>query len=227
MKDKLFVISLGGSLIVPDQIDSDFLKNFKKLIDSFLKKGCKFVIISGGGKTCRNYVQAAKNVLKLSDDDCDWLGIHSTRLNAHLLRTIFYKNASPVIVTHPLEKFVFNGQILIAAGWKPGRSTDYIAVMLAKKLKAKKIINLSNIDYAYDKDPRKHKDAKPIMEASWKEFRKILPKKWSPASNSPFDPVASAEAEKSKLEVVIMNGKNLENLKNYLLDKDFIGTKIT
>lgn len=227
MKDKLFVISLGGSLIVPDQIDSDFLKNFKKLIDSFLKKGCKFVIICGGGKTCRNYVQAARNVLKLSDEDCDWLGIHSTRLNAHLLRTIFYKTASPKIITHPLEKIVFDGQILIAAGWKPGFSTDFDAVILAKKLKAKKIINLSNIDYAYDKDPRKHKDAKPITDIKWPQFRKLLPKKWSPASNSPFDPIASAEAEKFKLEVAILNGRNMENLKNYLLDKDFIGTKIT
>jgi len=220
------VISLGGSLIVPDQIDSEFLKNFKKLIDELIKKGHRFVLICGGGKTARNYVQSASKVVKINNEDCDWLGIHCTRLNAHLLRTIFHKSANPKIVTHPLERFKFTEKILIAAGWKPGFSTDYDAVILANKLKAKKIINLSNIDFAYDKDPKKFKNAKPIMNINWPDFRKILPKKWSPGLNSPFDPIASEKAEKLKLEVAILNGKNLENLKDCILGKEFIGTKI-
>ncbi|NTU99420.1 UMP kinase, partial [Candidatus Falkowbacteria bacterium] len=87
--NNITIISLGGSLIVPDQIDTAFLKAFKKLLESRIKEGERFILISGGGRTARNYQQAAKSVAKLHDDDVDWLGIHATRINAHLLRTIF------------------------------------------------------------------------------------------------------------------------------------------
>ncbi len=220
------IISLGGSLIVPDEIDINFLKEFKKIILKHVNRGRRFVIITGGGKTCRKYQAAANSVTKLTLEDMDWLGIHVTRLNAHLLRSIFHKEAHPRIIKNPTENIHFNEKILIAAGWKPGCSTDYDAVLFAKNLGIKKLANLSNIDYAYDKDPKKFKDATPISDIKWKEFRKILPKKWDPGLNSPFDPIASKVAQKLDMEVAILNGKNLENFEKYLDGKTFIGTKI-
>jgi len=222
-----YVISLGGSLIAPPGgIDWKFLKDFRKLIISETKKGNRFFIIAGGGITCRNYIAAADKVVKVSDEDRDWLGIHSTRLNAHLLRTIFHDIAHPEIIKNPT--FHMNGQekIFIAGGWKPGWSTDYVAVMLAKEYKIKNVINLSNIDYVYTRDPRKHKDAKLIKEINWKNFRKIVGNKWDPGLNAPFDPVASRLSEELGLKVVIMNGKKLENLKSCLDGKSFKGTVI-
>ncbi|MEI7497739.1 MAG: UMP kinase [Candidatus Falkowbacteria bacterium] len=224
--NNITIISLGGSLIVPDQIDVAFLKSFKRVIDNLTTKGERFVLICGGGKTCRYYQSAAKSVIKLTDEDLDWLGIHSTRLNAHLLRTIFYQSANPKIITHPLEKIHFSESILIAAGWKPGRSTDYVAVLIAKQLKAKRILNLSNITCVYDKDPAKYKNAHPITKINWPEFRKLLPEKWSPGANAPFDPVASKLAHKLGLEVDILDGKNYANLRKCLTSQKFIGTKI-
>jgi uridylate kinase len=44
--------------------------------------------------------------------------------------------------------------------------------------------------------------------------------------NKPFDPIASKLAEKSKIKVVIMNGKNIENFTACLEGKDFVGTVI-
>lgn len=226
LMNNITIISLGGSLIVPDQIDTAFLKGFKKLIDSQTGKGQRFVIICGGGRTARTYQAAAKGVIKLTDEDIDWLGIHATRINAHLLRTIFYQTANPKIITHPLEKIRFTESLLIAAGWKPGWSTDYDAVLIARQLGAKRVINLSNITHVYDKDPRKFSDAKKIERIDWKEFRKMLPEKWSPGANAPFDPIASKLAEKLGLEVDILDGKNLKNLKACLEEKKFIGTTI-
>jgi len=226
MSKNLIVISVGGSLIVPEKIDLNFLKTFKKLILKYIKKGKKFVIICGGGKTARNYQKMAKNFRGVKKEDVDWLGIYGTLINACLLKAIFHKWSHPKIIENPSEKINFKERILIAAGWKPGFSTDYDAVLLAKNFGAKKIINLTNIDYVYDKDPKKFKDAKPKKQISWKEFRKLLPKKWSPGLNVPFDPVASREAQKLQLEVVIINGKKLKNLENYLENKNFIGTKI-
>jgi hypothetical protein len=63
------------------------------------------------------------------------------------------------------------------------------------------------------KDPKKFPDAKIIKESSWADFRKILPTEWDPGLNAPFDPIAAKKAEELGLEVVIMNGKNIENLK--------------
>lgn len=228
---KTIIISLGGSLIVPDEIDWQFVKNFKKLITEYIKKKYKFIIITGGGKTARKYIEAAVKVgnSKVTSDDKDWLGIHATRMNAHFVRTIFREYSHPRINTNPhdLEEFYnFKEPILVAAGWRPGFSTDFDAVVLAKYMDIKKVANLSNIDYVYTKDPKKFSDAKKIEKISWKNFRKIVGNKWDPGMNAPFDPIASKIADEEKIEVAIMNGKDLMNLKNYLDEKIFKGTVI-
>jgi uridylate kinase len=227
--NKTVIISLGGSLIVPDEIDWKFVKNFKKLIEKYIRKKYKFIIITGGGKICRKYQDAASKVTKLTDDDRDWLGIHSTRMNGHFIRTVFREYAHPKINTNPnkLQGFKnFKENILVAAGWKPGWSSDYDAVMLAKNMHFKTIVNFSNINYVFDKDPKKYKDAKKIEKISWQDFRKIVGDKWHPGMSAPFDPIASKLAQQSGLEVIIMNGKNLNNLNNYLEGKKFQGTII-
>ncbi len=220
------IISLGGSLIVPDKLDIEFLKKFRGLVLSHVKKGKRFIIICGGGRTAREYQHAASAVTELTRDDLDWLGIHSTRLNAHLLRTVFRKEAHPVIIKNPNKKIQTSRPVIIASGWRPGCSTDYDAVLLAKNYRAKTIINLSNIDYVYDKDPAKHKDAKPLKEIKWEDFRKLVGDKWDPGLNAPFDPVASKEAHRLGLEIIIMNGSRPENLDNYLNGKGFKGSVI-
>ncbi len=229
MKQKLAIISLGGSLIVPEEIDWQFVKKFKKTIENQIKNGYKFVIIAGGGKLARKYQEAASKITKLTNDDRDWLGIHATRMNAHFIRTIFRQNCHPVINKNPndLEDFYnFKEDIMVASGWRPGFSTDYDAVLLAKYLGAKKVLNLSNIDFVCDKDPRKFPDAKKLENIAWKDFRKMVGSTWDPGMNAPFDPIASKLAEEIGLEVAIMNGKNLKNIENYLDDKKFKGTVI-
>ena len=222
------VISVGGSLIAPPQgLDVAFLKKFKVLLEKGIKSGFKFVIITGGGATARNYQTAARKIGELNSEDLDWLGIHSTRLNGHLLRSLFRKDAYPALVKNPKAKVRTDKPIIIAAGSKPGWSTDYVAVAIAKNMGAKKIINLSNINYVYTKDPNKFKDAEIIKEISWTEFRKLIPKKWDPGTHSPFDPVAAKLADESKMEAVIINGKNLSELQKYLEEKKFRGTRIT
>ncbi len=229
MNKKTIIISLGGSLIVPEEIDWKFIKKFKALIENQIEKGYKFILITGGGKTARKYIEAAAKVDAIANEDKDWIGIHATRMNAHFIRTIFREHAHPRINTNPhdLEDFYnFKENILVAAGWRPGFSTDYDAVVLAKYLDIKNIINLSNIDYVCDKDPRKFPDCKKIKEISWSGFRKMVGDKWDPGMNAPFDPIASKLAEEENIKVVIMNGKKIGNLENYLDGKKFSGTII-
>jgi len=223
---KTFVISLGGSLIVPDQINVAYLRKFKIIIDKFVRKGYRFVIVTGGGKTARRYMDAAKEIVDLHPEDIDWIGIHATRINAHLLRVLFRDEAHPVIIKNPTAKIDFKENVLVAAGWKPGCSSDYDAVLLAENLGLKEVINLTNIDYVYDKDPKNFKNAKMFENISWKDFRKIVGDKWVAGLNVPFDPIASKEAEKNHLKVVIANGGDLNNFEKILEGRDFKGTII-
>lgn len=225
------ILSLGGSLIVPkDGIDSQFLSDFNQFIrQQIASKNRRFFIICGGGRTTRDYQQVAVKVMadKITHDDQDWLGIHATRLNAHLLRTIFQDIALPYII-HNYQKIyqVNNKPVVICAGWKPGWSTDYCAVMVAKNYGAKTIINLSNIDKVFNKDPKKFSDAKPINKISWENFQKLVGDKWIPGLNMPFDPIASKLAKKLNLTVMILNGRNITNLTSAIDGKKFIGTVV-
>ena len=222
---KTIILSLGGSVIIPDKIDVNFLKNFKKIVEKFVQKNYKFVIFCGGGNLARDYQKAASQIIKLNNDDLDWIGIKVTWINAFLVKTMFRNIAENLIVTDPTKKINFKKKILIAAGWKPGWSTDYDAILLAKQLKVKTVINMSNIDYVYNKDPRKNKNVKKIINICWKHFRELTGSKWQAGLNKPFDPIAAKEAEKSKIKVFII-GKNLKNFENLLNNKKFNGTTI-
>ncbi|MBU1956093.1 UMP kinase [Patescibacteria group bacterium] len=228
MSQEVIIVSLGGSIIIPGKIDFNFLKKFRVLILKYLKQGKKFFIVTGGGSTARHYQQSASKVISLTKNDLDWLGIHGTKINAHLLRTIFRQQAYPKIITNPTKaKTNIKTPIVIASGWKPGWSTDFVAVKLAQTYKAKTILNLSNLSFVCDKDPKKFKDAKPIKKINWQNFRKLVGNKWDPGLNLPFDPIASMLAEKLNLTVVILKGTDIKNLDSFLNNKIFKGTVIT
>lgn len=223
------VMSVGGSLIVPDGIDTKFLTEFKNLIERQITfKGRRFIIIAGGGKTARRYQDAAAGVTELDPEDLDWMGIHATRLNGHLLRTIFRDIAYPEMITNPDEitDVPKDNALIIAAGYRPGASTDLRAVQIAVHTGATKLMNLSNIDYVHTDDPRKNPDAKKIEDINWTDFIKLIPTEWNPGLSSPFDPVAARAAQSQKLEVTIVNGQKISEIEKYLEGESFIGTKI-
>ncbi len=222
------VMSVGGSLIVPDHIDTKFLASLKDLITTETASGRRFILIAGGGKTSRRYVDAATEVSSLDNDDMDWLGIHATRLNGHLLRTVFRDLAHPVMVTNPDDVLdtPAEAKLVIGAGYRPGSSSDLQAVRIAERVGATKMINLSNIDYVYTADPRTDPTAEKIEDITWSDFRKLIPEEWGPNLSSPFDPVAARTAQEKNIEVANINGTNLVSLKNYLDGKAFTGTRI-
>lgn len=233
MKSKPSIIALGGSLIVPapGKINTAFLKRFRGFILKFVRQGYRFVIVAGGGKTARTYQQAAGKIGKLSFEDADWLGIHATRMNAHLLRTIFRKWAHAVVLDNPNKKLnratLKKYPILIASGWKPGWSTDYIAVLLAKRFGAKQILDAGNIPYVFTNDHRRYQNAKPIRKMTWRAYQKLVGSRWIPGMSSPIDPVAAKEARKSQINAVVFLGTDFKNFRNILEGKKFRGTTIT
>ncbi|MBI2452799.1 MAG: UMP kinase [Parcubacteria group bacterium] len=232
MKSPYIVIHLGGSAVVPhlsDEggINTAFLRDFLVFIRRQLRKGKRFIIVIGGGKVCRVYQRSARKVEKISNWDLDWIGIHAARLNSHLLRTIFVKEAYSVIIDHdPLEEEVemmkhSDRNLFIASAWRPGWSTDYVAVRGAGN-----VIIAKDTPFVYDVDPRKNKAAKALKKISWKAYKKIIPSAWTPGLSTPVDPVAARLAEKIKVTAKVLKAANLKSFKAAVDGKPFEGTVI-
>jgi len=224
------VISLGGSIVAPEGVDGKFLTDFADLVRGLLEedKERRFIFVVGGGGPARAWQNAYKEICKgaVSDEEADWIGIMATRLNAQLVKAVMAEWCFQDVVTDPTLAQPISGRVLVAAGWKPGFSSDNDAVLLAGRFNAKTVINLSNIEKVYTGDPKKDPHAKPLDRISWDDFRAMVGDTWVPGTNVPFDPVASRHAQELGLKVICAAGRNLENLKNIVRGGDFTGTTI-
>lgn len=225
----LFVLSLGGSIIAPEDVDTAFLLSFRTSIMNYLEedKERRLIIVTGGGSVARKYQKALRTLSPENKDEEDMLGIKATYINAELIKGIFSEYVLDPIVNNPTLDNPFTGRILIASGWKPGFSTDTDAIYLAIKYGAKLVINLSNTKMVYTDDPRKNPKAKPIEKISWDNFITMVGSEWKPGLNVPFDPVASALAKKNDINVICADGRNIENTINILLEEKYVGTLIS
>ena len=230
---RISVLSVGGSIIAPDKVNSVFLSDFLAKIKTYLNANPedKLIFVCGGGAPARVYQQAYREVIAdVSEQDSgaqDWIGIKATHINAELVKAIFGNLCKDSVVTNPTAEDVsFSGRILVAGGWKPGFSTDTDAVYLAKRFGAKLVINLSNIAKVYTDDPRKNPDAKPIDSISWADFRAMVGDEWVPGKNAPFDPIASRLAQEAGIRVICADGRNTQNTLAILNGEAFEGTVI-
>ncbi|MCL1818542.1 MAG: UMP kinase [Spirochaetaceae bacterium] len=222
------VLSLGGSLVAPDRVDTAYLAEFRKVLREYLAKdnSRRLVLVIGGGGPARLWQAAYREIAEKPENDAqDWIGIAATRLNGELVRTIFAGECGDGLVINP-EEAVFTGRVLVAAGWKPGFSSDYDAVFLAEKFGSSTVINLSNISKVYTADPKTDPSARPLDKLTWEEFRAIVGDDWTPGKNAPFDPIAARRAEELNMKVIVAAGKDLANLRALLEDEPFTGTTI-
>jgi len=232
MVKKVIVISLGGSLIVPDKVDYEFLKEFKKTLEKNKKK-YKFVVVCGGGKPARTYIKGLENEklnLKKKQYLQSLLGISITRLNARFLTYFFGKDANEGI-PHDMKQikgllrkndYVFCGALRYAKK----QTSDSASTKLAHFFNTD-FINLTNVKGLYDKNPKKFRSAKFIPEISHKNFLKITNKiKFKPGQNFVLDQTAAKMIKKYNIKTYIL-GQDMKQLNNLLNDKHFIGTSIS
>ncbi len=228
--------SLGGSLIAPsgldngDIIDTAYTNAFKEFaIRRFIDHGEKSVVVIGGGNPARKYLKNLAEIADATSVQKDLIGIAATRVNAQFLREVFGDRAEEEIIIDPTKAPKnFDKPVFVAAGWKPGWSTDYVAVLLAEKYGSDRVLNLSNISHVYAEDPNVNPDAERFDKLSWKDYRATMNPEWDPGSHHPFDPIASKEAHEKGLEVIVLGGKKLANVTKYLDgDRGFEGTIIS
>ncbi|MBI5871608.1 UMP kinase [archaeon] len=225
MKKEVIVLSLGGSVIIPDKVDYKFLEKFRAVIRQYSKK-YKFVIITGGGKTARNYMKVLSKE-HASEKLLSLIGIMATKLNARLVAG-FFKTAEKVPETLTEVKNALNKKEIVicgAIGEKAGRTSDANAAEIAQAAKAKMFINITNVNGLYTKDPKKYKNAVFIPNISFKDFLAKTKKiKFEAGQHFVLDQEAAGIIRKAKIKTVILKG--IKNLKACLANKKFVGTEI-
>jgi uridylate kinase len=227
MQKQVIVLSLGGSLIIPDDIDVNYLKNFKKIVLKNTRK-YQFIIVCGGGSIARKYINALREI-GMNETFQSFAGISATRTNARFMSYFFNQDQKIGIpskiseVKDYIKKYniVFCG----ALEYHPHQTSDSTSAQIAEHFKID-FINLTDVKGLHDKNPKEHKDAKFISEISWKDFDKMASKiKFKPGQHFVLDQKASKIIMKSKITTYIL-GKDMNQLDNLLNKKKFIGTKI-
>ncbi|MEM5875227.1 MAG: UMP kinase [Candidatus Aenigmatarchaeota archaeon] len=220
------VISIGGSLLTKEISCRNF-KNYAKIIQK-ISNNNKIIVVCGGGSIARQYIKIAK-ICKCKRENQDFIGIMATHLNASTLYSLL-KNAY-LIKWKPLKeaekevKKYFGKKILVAAGYDTKHSTDYNAAYFASIVNADIVINVTNVDGVYDKDPSKYKNARKFEFLSYDDFIKIVSKlKQSPGEYRLFDIDAAKILKKYKIPLKIIDGRNPKNIEKAL--KENIGTLI-
>jgi uridylate kinase len=215
--EKTYVISLGGSLVSPDNLDIDFLQNFR---DSLIRlpEEIKFGIVVGGGKLARNYIRALKKA-GVNDNILDEIGINATRMNALALSAFLPDSNSKIPVTvNDAAELSRIYRFTIMGGTEPGHTTDTVSMLLAERIGAKTIINATSVDGVYTADPRKDKNARKMQDIGYDEAIKIaLEESVGAGPNVFMDLTALNIAKRSGIRVFVVNGRNIANFHDIIM----------
>lgn len=217
------VISIGGSVLVPDE-DPEYIKQLAELLNG-ISSDTEIIVVVGGGKPSRYYARMGK-ALGGTDDELDDICITITRANAGLLIVALgdkaYKRV-PLTVKDCVSRKTKNN-IVVMGGTEPGHTTDAVSAMIAKEWGAVRIVNASNVDAVYSDDPRKNPDAKRFERMTIDELKNIVYTEHEAAKSSIFDPLGVSIAKESRIDLLMVNGRDLSELRNAILGKKIKGT---
>lgn len=221
------VISVGGSILVPDDIDVDYVSGFAGLCRD-LADDHQLAVVAGGGRTARKYISIARD-FGASEIFCDLMGIEATRLNARLVAAAIGDKANlepPTSYMGSVKALDF-GKVVVMGGTDPGHSTDGVAAFLAEFIQADLFVKATAVDGVYDKDPKKHKDAKRYDSLSVDELINLV-KSYSVGAGQYelIDLLAAKVIQRSHIRTLFLDGRDLPNMRAAIEGKTFTGTTI-
>lgn len=226
MKKQVMVISLGGSQIIPDDVNLHYLKQFKKILLNHTKK-YNFVVVCGGGSIARKYISALRKS-GINEKLQSFAGISATRMNARFMNYLF--NINPMLgiphTTSTLQRYVKTQPVTFcgALEYKPNQTSDSTAAEIARHFSSE-FINITNIKGLYTANPKEVKTARFIPRITWKDFDKMANAKgFKPGQHFVLDQTASKTIMKNKITTYILG--DLKELNNLLSNKTFNGTII-
>jgi uridylate kinase len=224
---KTIVISLGGSILIPS-LEKNKIKEYVPVLEEIAAYHRLFVVVGGGGEA-RRYITVTRN-LGIDEGTSDEIGILVTRLNATLLIAALGDRAYPKVAESHAEakKFAESGKIVVMGGITPAQTTDAVAAVLAERVGASVFINVTSVDGIYSADPNKDKKAKHYETLTPKQLLGIVGgTSLTAGSNTVLDIVAARVVERSHIPLVVLDGRDPENLSRAILTGDFTGTVVS
>jgi uridylate kinase len=220
------VFSLGGSILAPGAIDAEYVAKVSSMLKELSQKHYIAVVV-GGGRPAREKIAAAR-AGGASWAECDHIGIMATRENARALVQAIGREANRTIPETVYEAAsIFGKRIIVMGGTEPGHSTDAVAALIADWVKADAFINASNVDAVYDKNPKNHPDAKPLDSIKIDDLMKILEGEGFNAGEYPLlDHVSLKIIKRSSIKTIVLNGRDIENMRAAAEGRPFKGTTV-
>ena len=220
-------VKLGG-FSFPLELGVEEIKKYGGLFSELKRKGNQLVVVTGGGKNARKYIEAARK-LGASEAVCDQIGILVTRLNARLLIISMGDDAYPKVpeTIEDLRLYFESGKVIVMGGLQPGHSTNAVTALAAESIGASVLVNLTNVDGVYTADPKKGPKAKKFDEISTDKLLSLISgEEMMAGSYELLDPVSVRIIERSHIPTWIVSGEDPENMLKILKGKH-VGTKIT
>ncbi|MCW4012325.1 MAG: UMP kinase, partial [Candidatus Bathyarchaeota archaeon] len=182
---------------------------YAQTIHTLHNQGHTLMVVCGGGKPARYFINQAKQ-LDATPKIQDQLGVKSTHINALLFmaalgpiadQTRIYQRATDL-------KHAPEDKVLVGGGYKPGSSTDYRAVIFAQHMQADLIINATDIDGVYTKNPKVHADAEKLPALTCTTLEEIIKQntRQAPGEYGLFDLKAVRLAKKIDIPIIIIDG---------------------
>ncbi len=217
------VVSIGGSILIPGNNDSEYITKLAEMLKAVCNEA-QIAIVVGGGKTARYYAETGR-ALGGNEYQLDILGIGATRLNAQLL-SLALGDMPDRVSEDPRDLALRSspGKIVVMGGTVPGHTTDAVAAMVAEAMGADRIVNATSVDAVYTDDPRKNPDAVKILGMTIDELGDIVYKEHGASKSSVFDPLGIKIAKENKIDIMIVDGRNINELRNAILGKKINGT---
>jgi len=222
------VISLGGSVLVPDERDAQYLSRLSWLLTE-MSKEFQICVVCGGGRIARYYISTGRE-LDFTKDELDNLGIAVTRLNATMLLLALGDEVAPAMPRSEEEaaKLIEDGGMIVMGGTTTGHTTDAVAARVAELVKAKRIVNATSVDAAYSADPKKFPDAERYASMTLRQLYDLVDKGVHEAGPSNvFDRLGVEIAMRAGIPIYIIDGRDLDEMENAIRGKDIKGTTVT
>lgn len=216
------VLSLGGSLLYEK---NRFNTTFVKKIGVLLAKQKKLAVVVGGGVRARKAANAVRARGK-TEFFADEAAIKATRWNARAIAKAIGSRAVFARAFEDAVRAIASSKIPVMGGVLPGLTTDAVAVLLAERLSARRVINASDVDGVYSIDPKKSLRAKKFPRLTHKQLVALAVEQDSreAGANFIFDLVACKLAARSSIRLEFVNGRNLEELGHALKGVKHSGT---
>lgn len=186
LKYKRILLKLSGEVLGGDSqssFDVNVCRDIVKQVIEVSKLGVQVAIVVGGGNIWR--FRDNKN-LALDRVDSDHMGMMATVMNIIFLKNVFsslkhqkvhaFSALSTPSVAMPYtvcraRKSLTDGNVVLLGGGtgSPYFTTDSASALRALELKCDAMLKATNVDFVYDKDPSKHKNAKKFTSLTYGE----------------------------------------------------------